>query len=265
MFAEHGRDAVLWDVSPKCLDGGVRSIRTRLEKSVEKGKLDPAQVAPILARVRRARGLRDLAGCGFVVEAVVEDLGAKKAVLAEVESVLDNDAIVATNTSSLRVAELATALGRPARFLGVHFFNPPTKLELVEVVGAPGTSPGVVSTVRELLVSCGKTPVTARDAPGFIVNRLLLLLVNEAARMVDQGVASAADIDVAMQLGALHPAGPLAVADLIGLDTCQRILSELHMKLGSSSYAPAESIAKRVAQGRLGRKTGAGFFEYGGG
>lgn len=261
-FAEQDRDAVLWDTSPEGLADGMRNIQKRLERSAARGKLPPERVPRILQHVHQAEGLRDLASAVLVIEAVVEDTGVKKRVFAELESTVSTSAVLATNTSSLCVTEMSAALRCPARFVGVHFFNPPTKLELVEVIRTPVTAPEVLDDVLALLRACGKTPVTVKDSPGFIVNRLLLLLVNEAVRMVDEGIATAQDIDTAMQLGALHPAGPLAVADLIGLDICERILGVLHDAVGTSSYEAASSIKELVRKGQLGRKTGRGFFEY---
>ena len=216
-----------------------------------------------MARVAPVAGMAELAPAGLVIEAVVEDPGVKRDVLRALGPIVAETAVIGTNTSSLSVTDLSQAVGRPERFLGVHFFNPPTRLALVDLVPTARTAPETLARVRELLASCEKTPVVVKDRPGFIVNRLLLLLINEAARMVDEGVASAEDIDTAMQLGALHPAGPLTVADLIGLDTCQKILTVLHEKLEGSSYAPAGSIRDRVTSGKLGRKTGEGFYPHG--
>jgi len=263
LFAEQGRDALLWDVSDDFLRDGLASIRARLERSAAKGSLASERVPEILGRIHGAVRLSDVSSATVVIEAIVEDAEVKQRVFAELESIVPVSTVLATNTSSLCVTDLARALKHPSRFLGIHFFNPPTKLELVEVVSTCHTAPDVICGVLDLLRSCGKTPVTVKDSPGFIVNRLLLLLVNEAARMVDEGVASAQDIDTAMQLGALHPAGPMAVADLIGLDICEAILGVLHRALGSSSYEVADGIRTLVRNGQLGRKAGGGFYEYG--
>ncbi len=262
MLAETGCSSLLWDADPAALNRGLSNIRARLERSVAKGKIPVSRVAEILERIRPAGGLADFATPWLVIEAVVEDPCAKKILYAELEPRLGEHAVLATNTSSLSVSELADELARPERFLGVHFFNPPTKLELVELVSGTHTLPAVFGRVREFLVACGKTPVAVKDSPGFIVNRLLLLLVNEAVRMVDEGVATAEDVDTAMRLGALHPAGPLAVADLIGLDTCRTILGSLRETLGAEAYEAAPSIVRLVEEGRLGRKSGSGFFDY---
>ena len=262
MFAEQGLTVLLWDIDSGLLEAGILSIGRRLQASADKGKIPETAVASVLGRIRGVSRLAELAPAGLVIEAIVENADTKKALFAELEPHLDEAAILATNTSSLSVAELAESLCSPDRFLGLHFFNPPTKLELVELVALPETAAHTISTTTELLTACGKTLVRVKDSPGFIVNRLLLLLINEAGRMLDEGVASAEDIDTAMRLGALHPAGPLTVADLIGLDVCDHILTGLHGKLTGSSYQSTPGIADRVAEGKLGRKTGQGFFEY---
>jgi 3-hydroxybutyryl-CoA dehydrogenase len=260
MFAEHGAKVLLWDADGDRLEAGLTAVEERLRRSVEKGKKPPEIVGRVKGLLTPASGLREFAGTDLVLEAVTEDLEVKKKILDELSEAVRETTILATNTSSLSIEALSAAVRKPQRFFGMHFFNPPTTLELVEVVPGPSTAEEVLAAARTLLEACGKTPVTVKDTPGFIVNRLLLLLINEAARMLDQGVATAEDIDTAMRLGALQPVGPLALADLIGLDTCQSILAVLHDKLEGSSYAPARSLAQRVAQGRLGRKSGRGFF-----
>lgn len=264
MFAEQGREVWLWDLYPAALDRGLAVIRSRLRGSAEKGRIPVEEVGRVLGRIHAAPALGELAGCGLVIEAVTEDEAAKRALLTQLSAILPEDSLVGTNTSSLSIEELAQAMRRPERFLGIHFFNPPTKLELVEVVPAQLTASETLVTVKELLAACGKTPIVVKDSPGFIVNRLLLLLINEAARLLDEGLATAEDIDTAMRLGALHPAGPLAVADLIGLDTCQKILEVLESRLGDRAFEPARCLRDRVAQGKLGRKTGEGFHGAGG-
>ncbi|MHB0936864.1 MAG: 3-hydroxyacyl-CoA dehydrogenase family protein [Armatimonadota bacterium] len=255
-FMERGLRVTIWDDDDNAMGRCIAQISERVMRSAEKNNQSELQVAEILSRL----GDVEWSEVDLVIEAIVEDASAKKALLAKLGEVLPVSAIIGTNTSSLSVTELAEACPHPERFLGIHFFNPPTKLELVEVVPAAQTAPGTVEAVQGFLREYGKTPVVVKDAPGFIVNRLLLLMINEAARMVDEGVATAADIDTAMRLGALHPAGPLAVADLIGLDTCEHILEALHGTLGESSYAPADGITQRVKEGKLGRKSGEGFF-----
>jgi 3-hydroxybutyryl-CoA dehydrogenase len=238
-------------------------MRERLASSAAKGRLPAGEIPAVLARVHPAGTLHELTSCGLFLEAIPERAEAKRELLARASALLPAATLIGTNTSSLSVRSLSRAVRGPERFLGVHFFNPPTRLELVELVPTERTSVQALNAVRELLVACGKTPIVVRDSPGFIVNRLLLLLINEAARMLDEGVASAEDIDAAMRLGALHPAGPLAVADLIGLDTCRLILRRLARALHSSGFRPARGLERRVRQGRLGRKSGQGFFSSG--
>ena len=260
LFAEKGLRVMLWDGNAEALAKGQEAIRERLRKSVEKGALTEARAGEIQANLGTAGKLDDFASADLLIEAIVENVDVKRGLLGQLEAAVRPEAIIGTNTSSLSVNALAAPLKHPGRFLGIHFFNPATKLELVEVIPGTKTEPAVTEAVRQFLKACGKSPVTVKDSSGFIVNRLLLLMINEAARMVDQGVASAEDIDTAMRLGALHPAGPLAVADLIGLDTCEKILEILSRDLKASSYTPAEGITARVKAGRLGRKTGKGFF-----
>lgn len=262
MFAEKGFTTRLWDVNPALTAKGVAAIRGRMAKSVEKGSLTAAAAEEILARLHPAAGLAELADADLVIEAIFEDVAAKTALYRQLEGVVSAQTLIGTNTSSLSVTELSSALARPERFLGLHFFNPPTRLALVEVVTTPAFPAARADGIIALLKRCGKEPVTVKDSPGFIVNRLLLPFINEAARLVDAGIATPADIDAAMRLGTLHPAGPLQVADLIGLDICCDILTKLADSLGNPNYRPAAALTSRVAAGQLGRKSGAGFYTY---
>lgn len=262
MFAENGLQTRLWDVNPALTGKGVEAIRGRLNKSAEKGSMTAAAAAETIARLHPAASLADLADADLVIEAIFENAEAKTALYRQLEAIVKPQTLIATNTSSLSVTELAAALGRPERFLGLHFFNPPTRLALVELITTPTFASERLDAVVALLQRCGKQPVTVKDAPGFIVNRLLLPFINEAARLVDAGIAAPADIDAAMRLGTLHPAGPLQVADLIGLDICCDILQKLADSLKDSHYLPAPALTSRVAAGKLGRKSGAGFYTY---
>ncbi len=262
MLAEHGFRVVLWDVEKEWAQNGLGKIRKRLSGSVEKGKLAPERAAEIVSLIAVADGVESLAPVGLVIEAIVENPEIKKEFYARLEAVISPEAIIGTNTSSLSVMTLAAGLVRPERFLGIHFFNPPTKLELVELILTPILRPEVKTRVNAILDACGKTVVEVRDSPGFIVNRLLLPLINEAAKLLDEGVATPEAIDTAMELGALYPAGPLKVADLVGLDVCKHILEVLQRSTGRADFAPAATINQLVAAGRLGRKSGAGFYQY---
>jgi 3-hydroxybutyryl-CoA dehydrogenase len=262
LFAEHDFPVILWDVGPGLAEQGARNIRQRLRKSAEKGKITPDTVEKIMSLIRPVEKLEDLADAALVIEAVIENFEAKTGLYQRLEEVVTPAAIVGTNTSSLSVRDLAAVWRRSERFLGVHFFNPPTKLELVELVLTDRTAAETVATVKAMLTACGKTPVTVKDSPGFIVNRLLLPMINEAAKLIDAQVASVEDVDKAMCLGALHPTGPLQLADLIGLDVCRKILEGLAETLNNPGFKPAKALVERVEAGRLGRKTGAGFYEY---
>ncbi len=262
MFAENGFQTLIWDTKEEYAAKGVANIEKRLDKSAEKGKLSAADAEAIKGRIKIVKDLEELAPAELVVEAVIEDIETKRTIFQRLEKVLQPQAILGTNTSSLSVTDLARNLSRPERFMGIHFFNPPTKLELVELVVLPGLNPEALERAKVILSACGKTSVTVKDSPGFIVNRLLLPFINEAAKLVDEGVASPEEIDKAMCLGALHPAGPLQVADLIGLDVCRHILETLTKSLGDPMYKPANSIVDLVDAGKLGRKSGQGFHKY---
>jgi 3-hydroxybutyryl-CoA dehydrogenase len=262
MFAEQGFNTLVWDIDESYTDNGINNIRKRLLKSVEKGKLEKTRAEDILSRINKADDLSRFSDVDMVIEAVIEDFNAKSELYRKLEKIVGHETVMATNTSSLSVDELSKCLERPARFLGVHFFNPPTKLELVEVISTTETNDDVVCRVNDMLNRCGKIAVNVKDSPGFIVNRLLLPFINEAAKLLDSGVADAEGIDTAMRLGCLHPAGPLQVADLIGLDICKDILEKLAKSLDRNDFLPAESIISLVNAGKLGRKTGGGFYDY---
>ncbi len=262
MFAEKGFQTLIWDATEEFTAKGYGNIKKRLEKSVEKGKLPAQEADAIIGRIKPVKELEELAPAGLVIEAIIEDFESKKQLFARLEKCLSANTAIGTNTSSLSITELAQTLSRPERFMGIHFFNPPTKLELVELISIPGLNPDILQKVKEILSGCEKTVVTVKDSPGFIVNRLLLPFINEAAKLVSEGVASPEEIDTAMCTGALHPAGPLQVADLIGLDVCKNILETLSKSLGDPFYKPAQSMTELVEAGKLGRKTGQGFYKY---
>ena len=262
MFAEKDFNVLLWDVEPAIAASGFEKIKTRLMKSAEKRKIEISVTESIISRIRPVASLLEMPEAGLVVEAVVENINIKAELYRSLEKIISPDAIVGTNTSSLSVEALSENWQRPERFMGIHFFNPPTKLELVELIQAQKTSADAVAKVKEILEKCGKTTVDVKDSPGFIVNRLLLPMINEAARLLDSGVAETSAIDTAMRLGSLHPTGPLELADLIGLDVCQKILESMAVSLKNPFYGPAKAITERVAKGELGRKSGSGFYKY---
>jgi 3-hydroxybutyryl-CoA dehydrogenase len=252
MFAENQQQVLLWDIDPAFTEKGLAAIEKRLKRSMEKGKIDHEQLTNIMGRIKKAEQLEELHSADVVIEAVIEDYDAKTALYQQLESIVPEATVIGTNTSSLSIQKLSSSFSHPERFLGIHFFNPPTKLALVELIMTEHTAAGSAEEVSQLLTECGKTAVSVNDSPGFIVNRLLLPMINEAAKLVD----------TAMKLGALHPVGPLELADLIGLDVCQKILLEMVDKLGNPSFEPAGSLIKHIQSGHLGRKSGKGFYSY---
>jgi 3-hydroxybutyryl-CoA dehydrogenase len=258
-----GIDARITDTDSAALDRVVERIETNLAGAVTRGKLTNEDAKAALARVTvapdLAQAVRDV---DVVIEAVVEDLAVKQGLLASLDTLAPVTSILATNTSSLSIAKLAAATKRPRRVVGMHFFNPVHIMQLVEVVPHPETDPVVVSRVRELAAAMGKTPIVVRDSPGFASSRLGLALGLEAMRMLEQGVASAEDIDTAMVLGYGHPMGPLRVSDVVGLDVRLRIAEYLHKELNASQFEPPHILRQKVRDGELGRKTGKGFYEW---
>ncbi|MDD4181753.1 MAG: 3-hydroxyacyl-CoA dehydrogenase family protein [Victivallaceae bacterium] len=262
MFAENGFKTLLWDVNADFTNKGIEKIQKRLNKSVETGKLAKERAEDISSKINKATDLSEFNETDLVIEAIIEDYDVKVELYKKLEKIVGAETIIGSNTSSLSISDLSGNLNTPERFLGIHFFNPPTKLELVEVIATSSLSPQVSQKVNDILTRCGKSAVKVNDSPGFIVNRLLLPFINEAAKLLDSGVAKAEDIDTAMRLGTLHPAGPLQVADLIGLDICKDILEKLAESLHQENYKPAKSIVDLVKAGKLGRKTGEGFHVY---
>jgi 3-hydroxybutyryl-CoA dehydrogenase len=246
----------LHDPFPGAIERGVGAMRKSLERLAEKGGGDPEEV---LARVTP---VDDLVAADLMIEAVVEDEAAKLDVFRRADEALPAEAVLASNTSSIPITTLAAATGRPERVIGMHFFNPVPVLKLVEVIRAVQTSDETAAAIVELARDLGKEPAEARDFPGFVSNRILMPFINEAAYALLEGVAEPEAIDTIARLGFAHPMGPLALADLIGLDTCVAIMEVLHRGLGDPKYAPCPLLRQYVAAGRLGRKTGRGFYEY---
>jgi 3-hydroxybutyryl-CoA dehydrogenase len=257
VLATSGRRVLLHDAAPGAVEKGLAGMQKSLEKLAAKGAShDPAEV---LARVEPVDGLAD---ADLMVEAVVEDAAVKQDIFRRADLALGPEAVLASNTSSIPIASLADVTGRPDRVIGMHFFNPVPVMTLVEVVRAPGTSDETVREIVELSGELGKTPAEVNDFPGFVSNRVLMPLINEAAYALQDGVAEAEAIDTIAKLGFNHPMGPLALADLIGLDTCVSIMEVLRDGLGDAKYEPCPLLCEHVAAGRLGRKTGAGFYDY---
>ena len=256
VVAASGRHVSLYDPFPGATEKALASMERSLGKLAEKGGPDPAQV---LGRVEPVDGL---VPADLMIEAVVEDLEAKEDIFRRADAELPPAAILATNTSSIPIASLAAATGRPDRVIGMHFFNPVPVLKLVEVIRAVQTSDETAADIVQLARDLGKEPAEVRDFPGFVSNRILMPFINEAAYALMEGVAEPEAIDTIAKLGFAHPMGPLALADLIGLDTCVAIMEVLHRGLGDPKYAPCPLLRQYVAAGRLGRKTGHGFYEY---
>ena len=255
--AASGRRVLLYDAAPGAAEKGLAVMRKSLERLAEKGA--PHDPDAVLARVEP---VDDLASADMLVEAVVEDAGVKQDIFRRADSVLPPEAVLASNTSSIPIASLAGVTGRPDRVIGMHFFNPVPVMALVEVVRAPTTSDETVAEVVKLARELGKTPAEANDFPGFVSNRILMPYLNEAAFALADGVAEPEAIDTIAKLGFNHPMGPLALADLIGLDTCVSIMEVLRDGLGDPKYEPCPLFREHVAAGRLGRKSGRGFYDY---
>ena len=260
--AAHGLAVVVLDVDEGRVQAGATALRGRLEREVGRGRLEATAAEATLGRVRGTTHYEDLAGCDLLIEAALEDLDAKRSVFRRLAEVAGPDAILASNTSSLPIAELAAASSRPERLLGLHFFNPPWALALVEIAPTEATEPAVVAAVRNFCARIERVVVQAKDTPGFIVNRLLIPFVLDAIRLVETSTASAADIDTACKAGLGHTLGPLATADLVGLDTLLLISEALFEELGEARYKAPTLLRRMVALGRLGRKSKRGFFAY---
>jgi 3-hydroxybutyryl-CoA dehydrogenase len=256
VVAASGRRVSLHDAAPGAVERALAAIRTSLEKLAEKGGPDPDKV---LARVSP---VDDLVPADLMLEAVVEDAGVKEEIFRRADAVLPPEAVLASNTSSIPIGSLAAATSRPDRVIGMHFFNPVPVLKLVEIVRARDTSDETADAITELAQELGKTPAVANDFPGFVSNRILMPFINEAVWALHDGVAEAEAIDTIAKLGFAHPMGPLALADLIGLDTCVAIMEVLQEGLGDDKYAPCPLLREHVSRGDLGRKSGRGFYDY---
>jgi len=256
VVAASGRRVSLHDEVPGAVDRALGAMATSLGKLAEKGGADPDDV------IGRVAAVDDFVSADLLIEAVVEDVDVKTEIFRRADAVLPSHAILASNTSSIPIATLAAATTRPDKVIGMHFFNPVPVLKLVEVIRAAQTSDETAAAIVALAEELGKTPAQANDFPGFVSNRILMPFINEAAYALMEGVAEAEAIDTIAKLGFAHPIGPLALADLIGLDTCVSIMEVLHEGLGDPKYAPCPLLRQYVQAGRLGRKTGLGFYEY---
>ena len=262
VFAQNGHDVVLRDIKEEYVEKGYSFIEKNLSRMVKKEKISEDDKIGILGRIQPTTGLHEAADCDLVVEAAVENMKIKKEIFSELDKICDEKTILATNTSSLSITEIAIATKRPDKVIGMHFFNPAPVMKLVEIIKGLSTSEETFNLVKGLTQSLKKEGVAVEEAPGFVVNRILVPMINEAVGILADGIASAEDIDNAMKLGANHPIGPLALGDLIGLDVCLLIMEILQDEFGDPKYRPHPLLRKMVRGNKLGRKTGEGFFVY---
>ncbi len=262
VFAMKGFEVILVDVSDAALQKGLAAIGNSLGRLVKKGALAEGAVAGILARIRPATALASLAACQLVVEAATENPSIKESIFRELDKAVPADTVLASNTSSISLTRIAAWVSQPQRVVGMHFMNPVPVMQLVEIIRAVQTSDDTWALVYQLSEALGKTPVTVKDGPGFVSNRILMPMINEAAFALYENLATPEDIDTVMKLGMNHPIGPLALADLIGLDTCLSIMDILYHEFRDSKYRACPLLAQLVSAGHLGRKSGRGFYQY---
>jgi 3-hydroxybutyryl-CoA dehydrogenase len=257
-----GIHALMIDINEAAIERGIKTVSGSLDRLIRKEKLSEAQKADAMARITGSIKMADLAGADFIIEAATENEDLKRRILKDVAAVAASDTIIASNTSSISITGLAASTGRPERFIGMHFFNPVPVMALVEIIRGLATSDATFAATEELSKRLGKTPICVKNAPGFVVNRILCPMINEAIFVLAEGLASAEDIDNGMRLGTNHPIGPLALADMIGLDTMLSVMEVFYEGFNDSKYRPAPLLKEMVAAGYLGRKTGRGFYHY---
>lgn len=261
-IAQHGFQVVMKGRSKESLDKAMGRLNASFDKLVAKGKMDRSAADGYLANIKASQDFADVADADLIIEVLAEDMEIKKEQLRKLDGIAKPDAILATNTSSLSITELAGVTKRPDKVIGLHFFNPVPVMKLVEVISGRRTAPEVQDKAIAFCKDLGKTPVTVDEAPGFVVNRLLIPMINEAIGVYAEGIASVEEIDTAMKLGSNHPMGPLELGDFIGLDVCLAIMEVLYTEFSDSKYRPHPLLRKMVRAGQLGRKTGQGFYDY---
>ncbi len=261
-FASKGYEVIIRDIKDEFVDKGLAGVKKNLSRLVEKGKMTNEAMEEILCKLSGTTDIALAEDCDLVIEAAIENMDIKKSIFGELDKLCKEETIFATNTSSLSITEIASATNRPDKFIGMHFFNPAPVMKLVEVIRGIATSEETFNTIKELSKNIGKDPVEVKEAPGFVVNRILVPMINEAIGVLAEGTASAEDIDKAMMLGANHPMGPLTLSDFIGNDIVLAIMEVLYKETGDPKYRPHTLLRKYVRAGYLGRKSGRGFFNY---
>ena len=261
--AASGFGVVMSDISADAVAAGLAAIEKQLARAVEKERMSAAEKDAVLSRIETVTGIEEMAGAGVCIEAATENPEVKLELFRSLEAVCREDTILASNTSSISLTKIAGACARPERVIGMHFFNPAPLMKLVELIRALQTSDATFEAAQSLAARLGKTAVAVADSPGFVVNRMLVPMINEAVYALAEGLASAEEIDLAMKLGLSHPIGPLALADLIGIDVCLDVMDVMYREFSDSKYRPCPLLRKMVDAGRLGRKSGRGFFDYG--